>query len=81
MLHSVAAVQLVQQYTVLPHNCGSNYCYEICKVISETLPLFYAFPKHWSISNEIFNKKRVLDCRRNTLLYLHSWNVVLKFTH
>jgi len=32
-------------------------------------------------SHEIFNIKMDLDCRREMLLDLHSWNVVLKFTH
>jgi len=81
MLHAVAAVQLVQQNSVLLQNCDSNYCIEIYKMMSETLPLFYAFPKHWSISNGIFNKKRDIDCRREMLLDLNSWNVDMKFTH
>ena len=46
MLHAVAAMQLVQQNTVLLHNCDSNYSSEIYKMMSETLPVFYAFPKH-----------------------------------
>ena len=32
-------------------------------------------------SHEVFNIKRGLDCKWEMLLELHSWNVVLKFTH
>ena len=41
MLHAVAAVQLFQQNAVLLHNCDSNFCIDIYKLMAETLPLFY----------------------------------------
>ena len=58
-----------------------SLCFDIYKLMSENLPLFYLSINSGESSHETFNIKRDLDCRWEMLLDLHPWNVVLKLTH